>query len=186
MQETIKKFIELVKKESQQIIDCCQDEKSKSEVFNQPLSFLASISEVDRKKIVRKLRAQHGIYIFILVKDLYITMEQMLEWNNVKGAHINFSRNPMDIDAKEKDFFYIGSCCSQSLMSRIRIHFSAETTSTSLKLNHDKRKWAKSSLKVYCFPIKSTFSEEEMRIILPAIERNLHNKMKAIAVSCRV
>lgn len=185
MQETIKHLMELIKRECQQITNYYQGGEFKSDIFDTPCSFLASVSEEELKKNIKKLRARHGIYIFVMKNNLFISSQQMLEWNKVKSAHIKFSCNPQDINAKENDCFYIGSCCKKSLETRIQDHFKANNAS-SLKLNNCKREWIKNSLMVYCFPIKSIFDKEVIQMILHTIEKHLHNDLKAIAGSSRV
>ncbi len=186
MQETIKHLMESGKRECQQISNYFKGGEFKSDIFDTPCSFLASVSKEDLEKNIKKLRARYGIYIFVMKNDLNISVQQALSWNKIGGAPLNFSGNPKDISAKENDCFYIGSCYNQSLLTRMHNHFSNKENMKSLKLNISGREWIKSSLKVYCFPIKLIFCENERRIILRAIEKDLHNNLKAIAGSSRV
>lgn len=184
MKQAIKLLIEKVKEESQQILDYCQKNgEYSSDTFDPPYFFRAKTQNME--KIFKYLRAKYGIYIFVIDTDLTILKVQITEWNTVTGGLINNGNNEKDIAAKAGRCFYIGSCYQHSLMTRIREHFSEEKGPASLKLSNKKRSWIKKSLSVYCFPIKKEFPKEERRIILPAIEKELHTELKAIAGSSR-
>ena len=72
MQETIKHLMELIKRECQQITNYYQGGEFKSDIFDTPCSFLASVSEEELKKNIKKLRARHGIYIFVMKKYVFL------------------------------------------------------------------------------------------------------------------
>ncbi len=186
MKQAVEALIKEVKKESQQIVDYCHKKEFISSAFDSPHIFFASATEQDLEKNIKKLRARYGIYLFVMNTDLNISKQQIMEWNKIEGGLINIVGNIKDIAAKANSCFYIGSCYQHSLMTRIREHFSEKKGPASLKLNNNKRCWIKNSLSVYCFPIKKTFTKEQNRIILPAIEKELHTELKAIAGSSRV
>ncbi len=85
----------------------------------------------------------------------------------------------------KKDILYVGSCISDSLYVRIRQHFLADTTETSLRLGHVDRKVAYNSVKVYAYPIKKGY-DEYYRYIIPQVEKKLHMALKPKAGSSRV
>lgn len=189
MKKTVEHLIKLAQKECEQIITYYKNEKDedfKSDTFDSPISFLTGVSEKDLKENAKKLRGRHGVYIFVIIRSLNISVKEIGKWNDIKGGRITFTGNINDISKSNGDCFYIGSCYRHSLMTRIQEHFSEEKGPASLKLNNRNRKWIKASLKAYCFPIQDKYSKEEMRIVLSTIEKELHNKLKAVAGSNRV
>ena len=89
------------------------------------------------------------------------------------------------VDINDGDCLYLGSCVSKSLYSRIKEHFSIGGSYQALKLGHQARQVL--FREVYCiaFPIKQKYSEQQYRILLPNIERKLHELLAPLCGSSR-
>ncbi len=147
-----------------------------SEVFYEPLVF-SSLAERPNA-----LRGMNGVYIFLLTEEIELTSDQVRAWNHVKGAGLN-SWQAMAL--KQSDCLYVGSCCRQSLFTRIRHHFLGSGEVTALKLGHENRQLLLNSVQVYAYPIKSGYNEY-MRLVVTSIEERLHQCLHPKAGSSRV
>lgn len=130
-----------------------------------------------------KLKGRKGIYVFEITQDVPLTREDVRTWGErCKGAGFN---DWFQGDLKKGDILYVGSCICESLYVRIRQHFLADTTATSLRLGHADRKVAYNSVKVYAYPVKKGY-DEYYRYIIPQVEKKLHMALKPKAGSSRV
>lgn len=143
-----------------------------SEVFEDPIlvtDFIDSRSTRNNPLIGKK-----GIYVFMVTEYVELDRHQVFAWNDIKGAgFINDLKTTIEID----DCLYLGSCVSKSLHSRIKEHFSEAGDFTALKLRSPQRNIMLDKVQVYIFRTKSNFSDQEIRIALPAIEKRLHELM---------
>ena len=129
------------------------------------------------------LRGRKGVYVFVLTGDISLTHEDIRKWcSKCTGAPFLFW-NPRELHAGE--CLYVGSAI-KSLYSRIRRHISGKGEYSSLNLSAPTRQILKPIIKVYAFPIKKKFSDEMIRMILPAIEKRLHQHLHPITGQSRV
>ena len=144
----------------------------KSVVFDEYICFKNKPNKYPRSKA---LWGRHGIYVFVMNNDKSVTEEQIRKWNNLnQGASF---KNYTKYELKRGDCIYLGDCVSCSLFSRINQHFASNESYTSLKLNNPARSFLKDDLIIYAFPINKQYTEQDYRIILPVIERRLHDKL---------
>lgn len=192
LNQTVKSLLEQLGKESTLIVDCLSGDVSefKSDVFDKPRVFCTCISDEEIIIETNKLRERYGIYVFIANEDFEFTEERISAWKKCSGASLNSqdkNKNMRPFNVKKGSQIYLGSCYSESLLTRVKEHCTQamDVQKASLKLNNKNRKWVKPFLKVYCFPIKPIFSESELRVILPATEKFLHGKCQPIIGSSR-
>lgn len=192
MKETIKLLLKKIDREVDLIIKYIQDEKSglTSTEFDKPITFSTNISDEQIKNTTKILKGRKGIYIFLTTSNFLFSKEKIHKWNNCTGAKINpqeSNGNLNDFSVEKHQIFYLGSCYSESLLTRIRKHcISSEDTKTaSLKLGNINRAWMKTNLQVYAFPIKNKFSDDELHLIITGIEKELHNRFITISGSSR-
>ena len=165
-------------------------EEYNGDLFNLVDSFEVNASIEQVKSATNCLKGRKGIYLFVSNSTFNISTEQVLDWNRVSSAKLNSydpHGNVIPATINAGDVFYLGSCYSESgsLLSRLRQHCNYSSEKSSLKLQHNNRQWVRQYLVVYYFAIDKNYSDEEKRIILPAIERHLHNNIYHIAGSKR-
>lgn len=161
-----------------------------SDVFEYSGSFQIAITKDEFMEKARCLRGKKGIYIFKTIDSFEFTNERIHNWNQCSGARVNSqdpngNMYPFHVDAGR--IFYIGSCYSKSLQSRIITHCNQATDvqEASLKLGHSNRGWVKPYLQVYYFSMASSFSDSERHLLIPEFEKQLHNRFRAIIGSNR-
>ena len=131
----------------------------------------------------KTLRGRYGIYVFLVENAISLSYEQVFSWNEaLAGAKFKEYKN---LQINEGDCLYVGSCVSKSLYSRVKEHFSDGGSFQALKLEHPNRK---NLFDVICiaFPIKCDYSEHHRRILLPALEKRLHELLLPLCGSNRV
>lgn len=163
-----------------------------STVFDTPTSFTTDKTEDEIKKATKELYGRKGVYVFLTTGEFDFTKERITNWNSLSGAKVNsqdMNGNMKPFSVKKHEYFYIGSCYSESLLTRIRKHCNTlnDEATASLKMAHTDRKWIKPYLKVYCFPIKTEYCKEKIKlhIIIAAVEHEFHSRKKTITGSSR-
>lgn len=191
MKETTATLINKIKDEVDKIEEFIRSGEYKSSEFDAPGSFLINISKEDIESKTMALWGRKGIYIFLTTSGFPFPIEKIREWNSCSGALLNsqdnVNKNVVPFTVEKDQVFYIGSCYSESLLTRIRQHCTNtdDTQTASLKMGDPKRAWVKEYLEVYYFPIKKKFSENELHIIVTGVEKELHNRYETIAGSSR-
>lgn len=154
-----------------------------SELFDEYASFESAPERGTPE--ANKIWGRHGVYIFLFRDDIQLTYDEVLAFNNLKGAKIkeeNISQNGAAFWGKM--CLYTGSCIKKSLYSRLREHF-GNTCGSSLHLGANERRCIQTKVIAYAFPIKREF-EEYLRIITPGLEHQMHIHFNAMAGSPRV
>lgn len=150
-----------------------------SKIFDKPVVLDARMEEMEW----RKLWGRKGVYVFIIDEPIELSSKQVHAWNQVSGAGFKDSRA---ISIIEGECLYLGCCVSKSLYVRMGEHYSAKGTFTALKLRHLSRDVLLESVHVTAFPIMKEYSDNQYRILLPLIEKELHNLLVPLAGSSRV
>lgn len=192
MKEIIKKLMTEIDKEVKLIGDYVtnRNHNYQSNVFEAPKIISTDLSNDEIIKETERLRGKKGVYVFITIHDFEFDKNRIHNWDQCSGAKVNSqdpSGNMYPFSVKKGEIFYIGSCYSNSLLTRIRKHCNQkeDVQESSLKLSNQNRIWAKSYLQVYCFPIKPLFDKTELHLIIPEFEKQLHNRFRAIIGSNR-
>lgn len=130
------------------------------------------------------LWGRNGIYIFVIKNDIVLSDTEVRTWNSLnQGASFQtYSKQELH----KGDILYIGDCVSISLYTRIRQHYASDQSYTSLRLGHKSRTVLQDNVQIFAFPIKKDYDSEDIRIILPNIEKQLHNILKPKTGSSRV
>ena len=132
----------------------------------------------------RALWGRHGIYVFLVRDAVTLKYEQVFAWNEtLEGAKF---RKYEDTLINDGDCLYLGSCVSKSLYVRIREHFSSDGNYQALKLSHPVRKSLLDMVYCIAFPIKRSYTDQQYRILLPALEKRLHDCLPPLCGSSRV
>ena len=157
-----------------------------SNLFDLVGSFPVNSTENQMKTDTNCLKGRKGVYLFVANRSFDVSREQILSWNTEAYAPLNsfdIHGNVISATVNNGDVFYLGSCYSKSgsLLSRLRDHCNYASDKSSLKLENAKRQWVKQYLVAYYFAIDKIYTDEEKRIILPAIERQLHISFQHIA-----
>ena len=167
-----------------------QTQTYQSDVFDHSDYFQIDISDDDIRKVTKQLRGKKGIYVFKTIDSIDFTDERIHNWNQLSGAKVNSqdpngNMRPFHVDVGR--VFYIGSCYSKSLQSRLRTHCTQadDVQEASLKLGHANRGWVKPYLQVYVFSMSPTFNDNERHLLIPEFEKQLHNTFRAIIGSNR-
>ena len=132
------------------------------------------------------LRARLGIYLFFMTYDIDLSFEDVKAWNSVSGG-ASFTT----VGAKSLrigDCLYLGSCIKNSLYSRMGQHFGPlieNGRTKGLSLSHPKREKLKDKVCALAFPLKNEY-KKYAPMLLPHIEKELHNTLKAKVGSNRV
>ncbi len=177
MLELLKELSDNFKLEATEIINYTKMKRAyTSNLFEKPIVFIM----LDGRPNL--LTGKKGIYIFVIKEDINLTREQVWAWNSIRGAGF---KHYTPIDLHKGDCLYLGSCVELSLFVRIGQHFSSEGEATALKLGHLNRKVLADLVEVYAFPIKKEFLDYR-KLILPAIEKRLHDSLTPKAGSNRV
>ncbi len=179
MQAVLRQLCEKIEKEALQITSAINAGSTFcSTVFDNPI-VIQKWHEQDRR-----LRGQKGIYVFIVRNALTLEYKQVFDWNEtLKGAKF---REYKKIDINDGDCLYIGSCVSKSLYSRIKEHFSDSGSYYALKLGHPARQELHNTVYCVAFPIKCNYTQQQYRILLPALEKRLHDLLVPLCGSNRV
>ncbi|MDE5768448.1 MAG: hypothetical protein K2H82_03605 [Oscillospiraceae bacterium] len=191
MREAIITLTNQIQTELQKISDFIHEGREyNSDLFDIAGSFSAVLSVDQIKMRTEQLKGRKGVYLFVSNSSFEISTNQILEWNKVTSALINSHDaygNNINADISQGQVFYLGSCYSEkgSLLTRLRQHCNYAKDKPSLKLQNERREWIRQYLEVYFFAMERNYSDEEKRIILPAIEHRLHISFKPIAGSKR-
>ncbi len=191
MKETIAILIEKIKYEVDLIEEYIRSGEYNGAEFDEPGSFQIAISNEEVEEKTQKLWGRKGIYIFLTTSEFDFPQDKIIQWNSCSGALINsqdsVNGNIVSFSIEKDQIFYIGSCYSESLLTRIRQHCNNtnSTQTASLKMGDKHREWVKEYLEVYYFPIKKKYTENELHIIITGIEKELHNRYETIAGSSR-
>ncbi len=167
-----------------------KEEKYQGDLFNLVGSFSVNATESQVKSDTNCLKGRKGVYLFIANDTFNVSKEQILSWNRVPSAPL-ISHDPhgnvIPTTVNRGEIFYLGSCYSESgsLLSRLRQHCNYASDKSSLKLQNINRQWVRQYLDAYYFAIDRIYDDEKKRIILPAIERELHNSFQHLAGSKR-
>ena len=164
--------------ETKNIVNCIKSgTEYTSEVFDMPII-------MDDEERPWNLRGRHGVYVFMVVEDVQLTIQDVHNWRNAGGAGLKSSL-PQTLHSG--DCLYVGSCVSKdnSLYVRIRQHFAIDGTFTALKLRNKDRKILYKKVKAYIYPARKEY-ENYYRVILTSIEKNLHIQLLPRAGCSRV
>ena len=132
----------------------------------------------------RALWGKQGIYVFMVRDAVTLKYEQVLVWNEtLEGAKF---RKYQDTPINDGDCLYLGSCVNKSLYSRVKEHFSANGSYKALKLSHPARNILLGTVYCIAFPIRRSYTEGQYRILLPALEKRLHDDLLPLCGSSRV
>ena len=157
---------EIIKRESDNIISFVNGKKYQSELFENPVEYIPPQA---RPTV---LRGKKGIYIFFLNRDVSLTDTQVRAWNNIKNAPFqNYNAKEMHLG----DCFYVGSCKSKSVYSRLGEHFKENISG--LKLAAPARNMMQDAVRIVAFPFKKEY-ESSARCIIPEIEKQLHLSLR--------
>ncbi len=179
MKEAVQELSKCIDSEAKKICEAVQHEGTlDSEVFENAII----LSEPPTRP--HALVGRKGVYVFIVTKDITLSYDDVNKWNTITGASFFFTQTK---EIHAGDCLYLGSCISKSksLYSRLREHFSADGTFTALKLNNKKRSYFSKNIKVYAFPIKKEYSDWERKIIVPSIEKRMHEYLSPKTGSSR-
>ena len=181
MYELLKNFNKKIRKEVEGICDLVlQKDDVSLDIFDSPSCFSKCPQNHPRPT---SLWGRHGIYIFLIEHDEVISENKVRKWNELnQGASF---KNYKPYDLKQGDCLYVGDCVSFSLYTRIRQHFANQESYSSLKLNNPARNFLLNNVKIYAFPIKNVYTEEMYRVILPTIEKRLHELLQPKCGSSR-
>ncbi|SEK90630.1 hypothetical protein SAMN02910353_01513 [Ruminococcus sp. YRD2003] len=166
------------------------EETYQGDLFNLVGSFSVNQNESQVKSDTNCLKGRKGVYLFVANDTFEVSTEQILSWNRVSSAPL-ISHDPqgnvIPATVHSGEIFYLGSCYSESgsLLSRLRQHCNYAADKSSLKLQNRNRQWVRQYLVAYYFAINKEYDNEVKRIILPAIERELHNSFFHLAGSKR-
>lgn len=128
----------------------------------------------------QKTYARSGVYVFMITKHIELDYQKVSAWNKVQGAGFkSYSQESLEIG----DCLYVGSC--GSIYARMTQHFADAGESTGLKLGHPNRNLVLGAVCVYAFSLKEKLQPYES-IILPQVEKRLHNLLNPKAGSSRV
>ena len=157
------------------------------DLFDEYAVFISAPQPNDNE--AKKIKGRHGIYIFLLTDDVVITKEQVEGYNSLVGAKL------------KKEFWgkdgcgqyiinmclYTGSCINKSLYSRLREHFGVigSANTACLHIESPERRFLKGKVIVYAFPIRKQY-EDHLRVIIPALEHQMHEQFCPIAGTSRV
>ena len=128
------------------------------------------------------IRGRKGIYLFMFTGAGDLLEDEINEYNSISGAKIKKNNKPY---YNEVDCLYVGSCVSESLYTRINQHYSKDDRYTALKLDNNKRTALKNEVICVAIPMKKEYSEF-YRLVLPHIEKRLHEEIYPMAGSSRV
>lgn len=175
--EILECFEELVSKEATDIIKIVNGDKChRAKLIDMPL-----VMDYEMKSR-NKLRGKHGLYVIRVEEACTLSPECVSSWNSVAGAGFFQVEQKLVNDG---DVLYLGSCVSKSLYSRVGEHYAVEGTFTALKLSNPKRCCMRDKVTFWAFPIKKEF-ESYSRLILPAIEKQLHSGLLPLCGSSRI
>lgn len=128
----------------------------------------------------QKTYARSGVYVFMVTKHIELGYQKVTAWNQVSGAGF---KSYFQESLEANDCLYVGSC--GSIYARMTQHFAEGGESTGLKLGHPSRILARDAVCVYAFSLKEDLRTHES-IILPQVEKRLHNLLSPKAGSSRV
>ena len=129
------------------------------------------------------LRGRYGIYIFCFLSDLHIDREMINKWSKPVFG-IKFSNYYGEFDCNIGDCLYLGSSISKSLLTRVRQHYKEHYENAALLLNSKERNFIKPYIKCIVFPIKNDVKKYR-KMIIPVIEKKLHETLKPLCGSSR-
>ena len=129
-----------------------------------------------KDELSKKLRGKHGVYIFFVKDAITLSKQEVKEWNSLSGA--KFPPNK-ELNINGGDCLYVGSCYSKntSLYRRMKVHYSYDPTATGLQLGDTKREILKDKVKFVVFPINKSFTAPHRKMVLPIIEKRLHETL---------
>jgi len=158
----------------------------KSELFDEYAVFKKSPERGSKE--AKKIWGRKGIYIFLFVNEIKLTEEQIRKYNTLKGARIKKEYIKLYNGDYSSDMcLYVGSCIHNSLYVRLRQHFrdNNSTKIGALHLGAKERAFLEDKVIAYAFPIKKQF-EDDLRIIVPGLEYEMHNQFYPMVGSPRV
>ena len=179
MKELVSQLCYSIQQEANKIQRFLQSKESfRSDVFDQPIYYEG------RQDRPEALKGRHGVYVFLLKDDITLNEQQVRKWNalNCGGSFKKYAEYKLSTG----DCLYVGDSVSNSLYVRTGQHFAGNTTCSSLNLKHSSRNILFDHVCVWEFPIKKIFKEEEYRIILPRMEKDLHTDLEPKCGSSRV
>lgn len=164
--------------------------KSVSEAIDDPYHLISDIFEsgiVLTSELGRhKFDGRKGIYIFLMTDNVHLTHQQVSTWNT-KPREAGLS-STLAQDLNSGDCLYLGSAYSKtgSLAVRLGKHFGPSNGSEphGLALSYPTRNVVFGKVKAVIFPLKREF-DEYAPLILPRIEKILHNRLRPKAGSSR-
>lgn len=144
----------------------------------------------------KKFRGHRGIYFFFIIDDFNVTKEEENLFNEINSAGMNKVNPIEDIERTFAigDCLYLGSCLRKGVGSRLKEHISEDKGSGALRLNNPKRRFMSEKVRVFAFLLKPEYDcpgnrkreSKYRRIILPLIEKNLHEQLRPRCGSSRV
>ena len=169
---TMEAFATDLRKESEIMYTFCTSGSTYTSVAFDPPITINSFPTED--ELVKKLRGKHGIYIFFVNEAVHLSREVAREWNTISGAKLASNK---DSDIAANDCLYVGSCYSKavSLYTRMKAHYSYDLTASGLQLGDPKREVLKDKVNLIVFPMKKIFSPAQRKLVLPIIEKELHD-----------
>lgn len=181
--QTVKKLYEMIASEAQKIAAFDRQKEHQFDIFDAPVCYEMYPS----KDELKSLRGKKGVYIFRVKNAQKLTRDEIKKWNEEKGANfLPIYGGPASISFCSNDVLYIGSCYSESLFTRMQEHYG--DYKPGLQLNAAQRTVLRDNVRAYAFPIKKEYLQKDTlyaKMILPVIEKELHNLLHPKAGSTR-
>ena len=122
----------------------------------------------------KSLWGRKGLYVFVLKNDVYLTYKEVSDYcSGTNGAGFYKWEEQHLVKGQH---FYQGSTIN-SLLSRIREHYSENCNAAALKLNNSSRIIMKDKLRLFVFPLRRDF--DKCSYFIRMIEDQLHNRVPA-------